>query len=70
MEVDWCTELEGSCHSNREETGFTHAQNTEPITFRPSQAFSDLSPSAAWRPTGHSVMKRDFTQHSQNTVSR
>jgi protein phosphatase 1 regulatory subunit 32 len=60
-------DLESSSHSLREETGFTHAQSTEPITFRPPQAFSNLLPLASWRPTGCSVMKRDFTKHSQTT---
>jgi protein phosphatase 1 regulatory subunit 32 len=60
-------DIESSSHSLREETGFTHAQSTEPITFRPPQAFSNLLPLASWRPTGCSVMKRDFTKHSQTT---
>ena len=60
---------ESSQYTQREESGFTHAQNIEPITFRPCEAFSnDLSPLTTWRPTGHSIMKKDFTFHRHTTV--
>lgn len=62
--------LRGSQHTQREDTGFTHAQNIEPVTFRPPEAFAnDLSPEATWRPTGKSVMKKDFSVPSQHSVS-
>ena len=63
------TGKQGSLHTHREDTGFTHAQNIEPVTFRPPEAFNDdLSPQTTWRPTGRSVMKRDFPLPTQLTV--
>ena len=63
--------LHGSSHSYSEDTGFTHAQNIDPITFRPPETFvNDLSPQVTWRPTGSTVMRKDFTAPPQLTVSR
>ena len=54
-------ELESSRHSQKEESGFTHAHNVEPVTFRPHENFGGEFPShVTWRPTGRSVMKKDF----------
>ena len=63
------TGVRGSQHTCREDTGFTHAQNIEPVTFRPPEAFANnLSPLTTWRPTGRSLMKKDFPLPSQLTV--
>lgn len=60
------------CRSNRmdlstktvgpkEESGFTHAFNNEPITFKPTEAYDGNYPGwYTWRPTGTSLMKTDF----------
>ena len=51
-----------SRHSPKEESGFTHAQNIEPVTFRPKENHGgELPGHVTWRPTGKSVMKKDFS---------
>lgn len=45
----------------KEGSGFTHAQNVEPITYRPNESFEGAYPRwFTWRPTGSSVMKSSF----------
>lgn len=45
----------------KEDTGFTHAYNVEPITFRPNECHvTNLPGHVTWRPTGQSLMKRDY----------
>lgn len=52
-----------SSNSNKEESGFTHAWNVEPVTFRPTENHSGGVPGElTWRPTGRSVMSHDFCQ--------
>ena len=42
-------------------SGFTHAYNNEPITYRPNECFDSKYPSwKTWRPTATSVMKMSF----------
>lgn len=45
----------------KEGSGFTHAYNHEPITYRPTECFDGTqSVKHNWRPTGYSVMKKSF----------
>lgn len=46
---------------NREESGYTHAYNDEPVTFEPGRPYKNDKP--GWmthRPTGNSLMKTSF----------
>ena len=53
--------LESSRHTHKEKSGFTHAHNSEPVTFRPHENFTGSLPGhMTWRPTGSSIMKNDF----------
>lgn len=62
--------LESSRHSNKEESGFTHATNVEPVTFRPRESHTgDLPGDITWRPTGSSIMKNNFRQPLYSKVS-
>lgn len=59
-----------SRHSNKEKSGFTHAYNVEPVTFRPHENHTgDLPGNVTWRPTGDSVMKKSFQRPSYLKVS-
>ncbi|XP_064397724.1 stabilizer of axonemal microtubules 4-like [Halichondria panicea] len=50
-----------SSHSNKEESGFTHAHTIEPITYRPHDNHTgELPGHVTWRPTGFSLMKSSF----------
>ena len=52
-----------SMHTNKEESGFTHACNQEPITYRPTECHAGGLPGhLTWRPTGHSITRVDFKQ--------
>ena len=63
--------LESSRHSQKEESGFTHAQNIEPVTFRPHENYGGEFPGhVTWRPTGRSIMKKDFNSPHYMKVSR
>ena len=54
-----------SGHSNKEESGFTHACSVEPITHRPNENHVGGFPATAtWRPTGYSVTKQDFRRNN------
>ena len=44
---------------SKEKSGFTHAQNVEPVTFRPHENYGCEIP-YTWRPTGTSIMRQDF----------
>lgn len=42
-------------------SGYSHAVNIEPITYRPTECHNnDLPGYITWRPTGHTIMKEDF----------
>ena len=57
--------LVGSGHSNKEESGFTHACNVEPITHRPNENHTgDFPTSATMRPTGYSITKQDYRRNN------
>lgn len=57
-----------SNHSNKEGSGFIHANNIEPITFRPTECHAgDLPGEITWRPTGQSMMKQDYSRTSPIT---
>ena len=61
---------ERSEFSRKEDSGFTHNQSRNPVTFQPQEAYlGDFSPVFTWRPTGTSVMKHDFHTPSLPTVS-
>ncbi len=52
-----------SHYTRKEDTGFTHAVNIEPVTYRPTECHASELPShVTWRPTGRSIAKGDFTQ--------
>ena len=62
--------LHSSKHSQKEESGFTHAHNIEPVTFRPRENFGGELPGyMTWRPTGRSMMKNDFNSPYYMKVS-
>jgi hypothetical protein len=64
-------ELASSRHSQKEESGFTHANNVEPVTFRPHENFGgEFSGHVTWRPTGRSIMKKDFNPPKYMKVSQ
>jgi len=45
----------------KEDTGFTHAQNIEPITYRPNESYEGVNSQwSIWRPTGSSMMKTSY----------
>lgn len=53
--------MAGSLFGHKEESGFTHGKNIEPITFQADNSHRNDVPGAYTnRPTGGSVMKRDF----------
>ena len=57
-----------SYHTRREDTGFTHAYNVEPITYRPTECHTGEIPDhVTWRPTGRSITKGDFIQAPPKT---
>lgn len=52
----------------KEGSGFTHAYNDEPVTYRPTEAHDGRTdPRFTWRPTGTSIMKTHFlpSQHQR-----
>ena len=56
----------------KEGSGFVHAYNNEPITYRPNECFDGAYPGwCTWRPTSRSVMKKAFkpSQNSNGTES-
>ena len=62
------TGVESSVHSHKEKSGFTHARNVEPVTFRPHENYGRGFP-YMWRPTGTSIMRQDFSSPHYLRVS-
>lgn len=59
-----------SFHSRVEDSGYTQAYNNEPVTFRPFENHDGEVPGyITWRPTGRSIMKRDFNRNIYMLVS-
>jgi len=59
--VKQSTDNSDKSFGHKEGSGFTHAYNNEPITYRPNECFASKNPFwTTWRPTATSVMKMSF----------
>lgn len=57
-----------STHSRQEKSGYVHSFNIEPLTYRPTECHNGEIPGTyTWRPTGSSIMKKDYNGWSPMT---